>query len=88
MPTYVPDVFLFSLMIFIATYILSLVLKDFKTASFFPAKVRALISDFSVVIAILSMTGLDYMVGIATPKLIVPQQFKVSLISEFKDVRA
>ena len=76
-PGYVPDVFLFSFILFIATYVISVVLKDFKTASFFPARVRAVVSDFAVVIAILSMTGLDYYAGIDTPKLKVPQEFKV-----------
>ena len=77
-PNYVPDVFLFSFILFISTYIISVILKDFKSASFFPAKVRAVISDFAVVIAIFSMTALDMMVGINTPKLLVPQEFKVS----------
>lgn len=75
-PNYVPDVYLFSIILFIATYLISVILKDFKTASFFPAKVRAIISDFAVVIAILSMTLADYVVGIDTPKLNVPQEFK------------
>lgn len=77
-PNYVPDVFLFSFILFISTYIISVILKDFKSASFFPAKVRAVISDFAVVIAIFSMTALDIIVGINTPKLLVPQEFKVS----------
>lgn len=76
-PNYVPDVFLFSFILFISTYIISVILKDFKSASFFPAKVRAVISDFAVVIAIFSMTALDVIVGINTPKLLVPQEFKV-----------
>ena len=80
-PNYVPDVFLFSVMLFLATYTISLILKDFKTASFFPSSVRALISDFSVVIAIFSMTFVDFIVGLDTPKLIVPQEFKVSVIN-------
>lgn len=79
-PNYVPDVFLFSFILFISTYIISVILKDFKSASFFPAKVRAVISDFAVVIAIFSMTALDVIVGINTPKLLVPQEFKVRVI--------
>ena len=78
-PVYVADVFLSSFILFIATYVISVILKDFKTASFFPARVRAVVSDFAVVIAILSMTGLDYYSGIATPKLKVPQEFKVRI---------
>lgn len=42
-------------------------------------QVRQLISDFAVIIAILSMTFLDYCVNIATPKLDVPNEFKPTL---------
>ena len=77
-PNFVPDVFFFSVILFLATYIISVILKDFKSASFFPARVRAVISDFAVVIAIFSMTFIDFMVGVDTPKLMVPQEFKVS----------
>ncbi|KAI1291988.1 Sodium-driven chloride bicarbonate exchanger [Halotydeus destructor] len=76
LPNYVPDVFLFSVILFLATYTISLILKDFKMASYFPATVRALISDFAVVIAILSMTFMDILVGLDTPKLMVPREFK------------
>lgn len=37
-------------------------------------------SDFAVLIAILSMVLLDYLVGIHTPKLNVPQEFSVSKV--------
>lgn len=74
----VPDVFLFSVILFLSTFIISVYLKGFKTASFFPAGVRSVISDFAVVIAILSMTVFDAWMNINTPKLIVPQEFKVS----------
>ena len=47
-------------------------LKGFKSASFFPAKVRALISDFAVIIAIVTMVVVDYLVGVPTPKMQVP----------------
>lgn len=42
-------------------------------------QVRAIISDFAVIIAIFSMSALDYFVGIATPKLEVPHEFKPTL---------
>lgn len=74
---YVPDVFLFSIILFFSTYFISIVLKDFKFSPFFPTKVRQLISDFSVVIAIIFMTVCDVLVKLDTPKLIVPAQFKV-----------
>lgn len=37
---YYSDVFLMSLILFLGTYIISVVLKDFKNALFFPAKVK------------------------------------------------
>lgn len=77
-PTYVPDVFLFSVIMFATTYVISVMLKDMKTSSYFPTKVRTFLSDFAVVIAIFSMTAIDNWVGLATPKLLVPHDFKVS----------
>lgn len=50
-----------------------------------------MISDFAVIIAIFSMTLLDYHVNIATPKLNVPSDFKPTIadrgwiISPFKN---
>ncbi|XP_040168602.1 electroneutral sodium bicarbonate exchanger 1 isoform X9 [Anopheles arabiensis] len=75
-PEYVSDVFLMSIVLFLGTYIISVILKDFKNALFFPAVVRQFISDFSVTIAIFSMTLLDVFTRIATPKLDVPSEFK------------
>ncbi|KAK9888588.1 hypothetical protein WA026_000825 [Henosepilachna vigintioctopunctata] len=75
-PHYVPDVFLMSVLLFFGTYVISVQLKDFKNALFFSSKVRQFISDFAVIIAILSMTSLDAYIGISTPKLEVPNEFK------------
>ncbi|XP_014212763.1 electroneutral sodium bicarbonate exchanger 1 isoform X2 [Copidosoma floridanum] len=76
---YVPDVFLMSIILFIGTFLISVQLKDFKNALFFPSKVRQVFSDFAVIIAIFSMSALDYFVGIGTPKLEVPVEFKPTL---------
>ncbi|CAK1549654.1 unnamed protein product [Leptosia nina] len=76
---YVPDVFLMSIILFLGTFAISIILKDFKNSLFFPSKVRQIISDFSVIIAILSMSFLDYKVGVKTPKLEVPSEFKPTL---------
>ncbi|XP_024935825.1 electrogenic sodium bicarbonate cotransporter 1 isoform X3 [Cephus cinctus] len=78
-PHYVPDVFLMSIILFMGTFLLSVELKDFKNALFFPSKVRQIVSDFAVIIAIFSMTILDNVVGISTPKLEVPVEFKPTL---------
>lgn len=54
-------------------------------------QVRQFISDFSVIIAIFSMSLIDYYCGIATPKLDVPRDLKPTLsergwiISPFKN---
>ncbi|XP_071053006.1 sodium-driven chloride bicarbonate exchanger isoform X12 [Onthophagus taurus] len=73
---FVPDVFLMSILLFLGTFTISVILKDFKNSLFFPSTVRQYVSDFAVIIAILSMTMLDFKVGINTPKLEVPQEFK------------
>ncbi|PSN36093.1 Sodium-driven chloride bicarbonate exchanger [Blattella germanica] len=78
-PHYVPDVFLMSILLFLGTFLISVQLKDFKNALFFPSKVRQVFSDFAVIIAILSMSALDFFVGINTPKLQVPSEFKPTL---------
>ncbi|XP_011062515.1 PREDICTED: sodium-driven chloride bicarbonate exchanger isoform X3 [Acromyrmex echinatior] len=78
-PHYVPDVFLMSIILFMGTFLLSIELKDFKNALFFPSKVRQVVSDFAVIIAIFSMSSLDHFVGIPTPKLEVPTEFKPTL---------
>ncbi|XP_025156325.1 sodium bicarbonate cotransporter 3 isoform X12 [Harpegnathos saltator] len=78
-PHYVPDVFLMSIILFMGTFLLSVELKDFKNALFFPSKVRQVVSDFAVIIAIFSMSTLDHFVSIPTPKLEVPTEFKPTL---------
>ncbi|KOX70859.1 Sodium bicarbonate cotransporter 3 [Melipona quadrifasciata] len=79
LPHYIPDVFLMSIILFMGTFLLSIELKDFKNALFFPSKVRQVVSDFAVIIAIFSMSTLDHIVNIPTPKLEVPAEFKPTL---------
>lgn len=38
---------------------------------------RKLISDFAIILAIFIFCGVDMLVGVDTPKLIVPTEFKV-----------
>ncbi|XP_026831206.1 electroneutral sodium bicarbonate exchanger 1 isoform X9 [Ooceraea biroi] len=76
---YVPNVFLMSIILFMGTFLLSVQLKNFKNALFFPSKVRQVVSDFAVIIAIFSMSLMDHFVGIPTPKLEVPSEFKPTL---------
>uniref|UniRef100_A0A672GKT9 Anion exchange protein n=1 Tax=Salarias fasciatus TaxID=181472 RepID=A0A672GKT9_SALFA len=73
---YVPDITLMSLILFFGTYACSMGLKKFKTSRFFPTRVRKLISDFAIILTILVFCGVDAIVGVDTPKLIVPSEFK------------
>ncbi|XP_063752650.1 solute carrier family 4 member 4a isoform X2 [Eleginops maclovinus] len=73
---YVPDISLMSCILFLGTYTCSMGLKKFKTSQFFPTTVRKLISDFAIILAILIFCGVDMLVGVETPKLIVPTEFK------------
>uniref|UniRef100_A0A674N691 Anion exchange protein n=1 Tax=Takifugu rubripes TaxID=31033 RepID=A0A674N691_TAKRU len=73
---FVPDITLMSFILFFGTYTCSMCLKKFKTSPFFPTTVRKLISDFAIILAILIFCGVDVLVGVETPKLIVPSEFK------------
>ncbi|XP_040914246.1 electrogenic sodium bicarbonate cotransporter 1-like isoform X1 [Toxotes jaculatrix] len=73
---YVPDITLMSFILFFGTYTCSMALKKFKTSRFFPTTVRKLISDFAIILTILLFCGVDAFVGVDTPKLIVPSEFK------------
>ncbi|XP_038073994.1 electroneutral sodium bicarbonate exchanger 1-like [Patiria miniata] len=72
----VPDVFLFCVILFCGTFVLSYALKTFKFTTFFPTQIRYLISNFGVFFAFISMTVFDILVGLPTPKLTVPNQFQ------------
>lgn len=78
-PEYVPDVFFFSILMMICTFMLSVFLKQCKTTPYFQSKYRQSISDFAVPIAIFLVTFIDFLVGLQTPKLIVPDRFEVCL---------
>ncbi|XP_035495762.1 solute carrier family 4 member 4a isoform X1 [Scophthalmus maximus] len=73
---FVPDIALMSFILFFGTYTCSMGLKKFKSSPFFPTTVRKLISDFAIILAILIFCGVDMLVGVDTPKLIVPTEFK------------
>merc|ERR1711936_1426531 len=73
---YVPNAFLMSCLLFIGTFLISHHLKKFKFGNFFSNGCRSIISDFAVIIAILTMTAVDFFVNVATPKLTVPRELK------------
>uniref|UniRef100_A0A8D3CUL5 Anion exchange protein n=1 Tax=Scophthalmus maximus TaxID=52904 RepID=A0A8D3CUL5_SCOMX len=73
---YVPDLALMSFILFFGTYSMTVSLKKFKFSRYFPTKMRKLISDFAIFMSIMSFVGLDMLIGLDTPKLIVPTEFK------------
>ncbi|XP_048118036.1 sodium bicarbonate cotransporter 3-like isoform X1 [Alosa alosa] len=73
---YIPDVLFWSIILFFTTFFLSSFLKQFKTKRYFPTKVRSTISDFAIFLTIMIMVLVDYLVGIPSPKLNVPDTFE------------
>ncbi|XP_049889905.1 sodium bicarbonate cotransporter 3-like isoform X7 [Epinephelus moara] len=73
---YIPDVLFWSVILFFTTFFLSAFLKQFKTERYFPTRVRSTISDFAVFITIMIMVLVDYLMGIPSPKLKVPDRFE------------
>ncbi|KAF6281363.1 solute carrier family 4 member 9 [Rhinolophus ferrumequinum] len=74
-----PDIALLSLLLFLTSFLFAMALKHVKTSRFFPSMMRKVLSDFSSVLAILLGCGLDAFLGLATPKLTVPREFKPTL---------
>ncbi|XP_008842495.1 anion exchange protein 4 [Nannospalax galili] len=75
----VPDIAFFSLLLFLTSFLCAMALKHVKNSRLFPSVVRKVFSDFSSVLAILLGCGLDAFLGLATPKLLVPTEFKPTL---------
>ncbi|TNN81366.1 Electroneutral sodium bicarbonate exchanger 1 [Liparis tanakae] len=73
---YTPDVLFWSTILFFSTFLMSAFLKEFKTSRYFPTKVRSMISDFAVFLTIAFMVLLDYVIGVPSQKLKVPNQFQ------------
>ncbi|NWI14857.1 S4A4 protein, partial [Crypturellus soui] len=73
---YVPDVTLMSFLLFGGTFLCSTILKRFKTSRYFPTMFRKLVSDFSIILAILIFCAIDAVLGLETPKLLVPSELK------------
>ena len=62
------------------TFVIAYSLKFFKCARFFPTRVRSLLSDFSVFIAILLMTAANVALDLDTERLHVPTEFEVCIL--------
>ncbi|XP_065120642.1 electroneutral sodium bicarbonate exchanger 1 [Paramisgurnus dabryanus] len=73
---YTPDVLFWSAILFFGTFLLSTFLKQFKTSRYFPTRVRSMISDFAVFLTIVFMVFVDYIIGVPSQKLQVPNKFK------------
>ncbi|XP_071425940.1 anion exchange protein 4 [Pithys albifrons albifrons] len=73
---YVPDITLISFLLFGATFLSCVTLKHFRSSRYFPAGVRKLVSDFAVILAILVSCAVDAILGLETPKLLVPSELK------------
>ncbi|XP_061838635.1 sodium bicarbonate cotransporter 3-like isoform X10 [Nerophis lumbriciformis] len=73
---FIPDVLYWSVILFFTTFLLCSFLKRFKTRRYFPTKVRSTVSDFAVFLTIMVMVLLDYLMGIPSPKLSVPDRFE------------
>ncbi|NWR40329.1 S4A4 protein, partial [Tachuris rubrigastra] len=73
---YVPDVTLISFLLFGGTFLSCAALKRFRSSRYFPAGVRKLVSDFAIILAILTSCAVDAALGLETPKLLVPSELK------------
>ncbi|NXO79371.1 S4A4 protein, partial [Sitta europaea] len=73
---YVPDVTLISFLLFGGTFLCCAALKHFRSSRYFPVGVRKLVSDFAVILAILASCAVDAVLGLETPKLLVPSELK------------
>lgn len=70
------NVFFLSVILSLGTFALALSLKGFRTSPYFPTKVRAVVSDFAILISIMVMVGVDVAFGVNTPKLDIPLKFQ------------
>ncbi|CAH2281622.1 anion exchange 2 isoform X1 [Pelobates cultripes] len=74
-----PNTALLSLVLMAGTFFIAFYLRKLKNSNFFPGRVRRVIGDFGVPIAILIMVLLDFSItDTYTQKLSVPSGFKVT----------
>ncbi|UJR15917.1 hypothetical protein I4U23_002838 [Adineta vaga] len=71
-PVYHADIFFFSVLLFVFTFFICMGLQEFRQSTFFPSKIRTILGDFSVLIAIIIMSVWDAYLRLNTPKLHVP----------------
>ncbi|XP_044195419.1 anion exchange protein 2b isoform X4 [Thunnus albacares] len=74
-----PNTALLSLVLMASTFFIAFYLRKFKNSAFFPGRLRRIIGDFGVPIAILIMVLVDYSISDTyTQKLSVPSGFSVT----------
>uniref|UniRef100_A0A3B4EXI0 Anion exchange protein n=1 Tax=Pundamilia nyererei TaxID=303518 RepID=A0A3B4EXI0_9CICH len=74
-----PNTALLSLVLMAGTFFIAFYLRKFKNSAFFPGRIRRIIGDFGVPIAILIMVLVDYSIeDTYTQKLSVPSGFSVT----------
>ncbi|XP_066572314.1 anion exchange protein 2a isoform X2 [Amia ocellicauda] len=74
-----PNTALLSLVLMSGTFFIAFYLRKFKNSAFFPGRIRRIIGDFGVPIAILIMVLVDYSIrDTYTQKLSVPSGFSVT----------
>ncbi|XP_076026576.1 anion exchange protein 2b isoform X1 [Genypterus blacodes] len=74
-----PNTALLSLVLMAGTFFIAFYLRKFKNSAFFPGRLRRVIGDFGVPIAILIMVLMDYSIqDTFTQKLSVPRGFSVT----------
>ncbi|XP_069502104.1 anion exchange protein 2 isoform X2 [Ambystoma mexicanum] len=74
-----PNTALLSLVLMLGTFFIAFFLRKFKNSRFFPGRIRRVIGDFGVPIAILIMVLVDYgFTDTYTQKLSVPSGFSVT----------
>lgn len=76
---YDPSSFLMSFLLVIFTCAIALMLNNFKNTSFFAFKLRSIISEFAVFGTVLGMTFIDFVMGLETDKLPIPEGLSPTL---------
>ncbi|KAL5965516.1 Sodium-driven chloride bicarbonate exchanger [Taenia solium] len=76
---YAPDIFFFCILLTAFCFFLAYGLRSLRNSRFFPSRIRSLISDFAVLIAIIICSLIDFFSGLHTPKLLVPISFEPTL---------
>lgn len=76
---YDPAIFLMSTLLVTFTCGISMFLKNFIHTSFFALRVRLIISEFAVFLTVVGMCTVDYIMGLNTDKLPIPEGFTPTL---------